>query len=95
MKLERSSSFNDLQPGSLILTETRKRTEEFIARQPDAFKALKASIAWANPDNVVITETYSTDYMPVSVDGTDHLTVCKPRTGTNMFPWTFVESGGR
>lgn len=92
MKLQGSSAFNDLQEGSQILTETRKRTEEFVSQQPSELGALRARILWANPENIVVTERYTTDYSPCSADGTDHLSVCKP-DDTYQIPWQFVETG--
>lgn len=76
--LRRSSAYSDLQEGSQIINSTRKRTTT-LARQRSDLTALRASIVWANPDNVVLSERYSTDYVDGAWDGTTHTTVCKPK----------------
>jgi hypothetical protein len=92
IKLQGSSAFNDLHEGSQILTDTRKRTEEFISQQPDELCALRAHVLWANPENIVVTERYTTDYSSCSADNTNHLSVCKP-DDIYQIPWRFVETG--
>ncbi|MBV9161259.1 MAG: hypothetical protein JO281_06845 [Pseudonocardiales bacterium] len=92
LMLQGSSSFNELQEGSQILTNTQKRTEELLEKQPDELRGLRARILWANPDNIVVTERYNTDHPPCSIDGTNHLSVCKPGN-TYQIPWQFVETG--
>jgi hypothetical protein len=92
MKLKGSSAFNDLQEGSQILTETRKRTEDLVNQHLNELDALRADILWANPENIVVTERYTTDQPSCSVDGTNHLSVCKP-DDTYQIPWQFVETG--
>ncbi len=92
IKLQGSSAFNDLQEGSQILAETRKRTEDLIGQHSDEMSALRAHVLWANPENIVVTERYATDYSPCSADGTDRLSVCKP-DDIYQIPWRFVETG--
>lgn len=92
LKLQSSSAFNDLQQGSQFLSDTRKRTEVLVTLHPTQLSALRARVLWANPDNVVVTETYTTDYSPHSADWTNHTTVCKP-CETYLAPWNFVERG--
>jgi hypothetical protein len=92
MYLRKSSAYTDLQPDSDLLRNTRQRTERLVVDQSFDLQALRASILWANPDNVVLAERYDTDYVDDSVDNTNHSTVCKP-TGSYDAPWTFVEKG--
>ena len=92
IRLHASSAYNDLQESSQILTDTRKRTEEFVSQQPDELRALRAYVLWANPENIVVTERYTTDYSSCSADGTNHLSVCKP-DDTYQIPWRFVQTG--
>jgi hypothetical protein len=92
MKLQGSSAFNDLQEGSQILTGTQKRTEEFISQYANELCALRACVLWANPENIVVTERYTSDHCSCSADGTNHLSVCKPND-TYQIPWRFVETG--
>lgn len=74
MYLRRSSAFSSLQKDSVLIKETRHRTEALVP----SFPPLKARILWANPDNVVITERYNTDYVSQTADGRTHSNVCKP-----------------
>lgn len=90
MYLSSSSAFTDLQQGSAILVETRRRTEQLV--KDAGLEALRARIVWANPDQVVIAERYDTDYADDAVDNTSHASVCKPRLGYEL-PWRFVEQG--
>jgi hypothetical protein len=92
IKLHGSSAFNDLQEGSQILTDTRKRTEDFVAQHSNELRALRAHVLWANPENIVVTERYTTDHSSCSADGTNHLSVCKP-DDIYQIPWRFVETG--
>ncbi|KSU66880.1 MULTISPECIES: esterase/lipase family protein [Rhodococcus] len=97
--LRRAPAFSDLQPGSEVLERTRRRTEMYV-KEPGC-EALKARIVWANPDNVVITDRYDTDFVDESIDETSHTTVCKPRAAelapksSKAFemPWIFIETG--
>jgi pimeloyl-ACP methyl ester carboxylesterase len=91
MFLRRSSAYTDLQPGSPTLVATRRRTEDLVRRS--GFDGLKAHIVWANPDNIVLTERYDTDWVDNSWNGTTHGSVCKPRQDTFEGPWDFVETG--
>ena len=96
MHLRRSSAFSDLQPSSMILAETRLRTEAILSSEHGSeLSALRARILWANPDDVVLTERYRTDLVDDSADGTTHSTVCKPRHPAYTRPWRFVEGTGR
>jgi hypothetical protein len=92
MYLRRSSAFTDLQPGSELLTSTRRRTEKLVASHAPELSALRAHVMWSNPDDVVITERYDSDHADQSVDDTTHSSVCKPCDGYEL-PWTFVEQG--
>ncbi|SKG00962.1 Uncharacterised protein [Mycobacteroides abscessus subsp. massiliense] len=89
--LSRSSSYTDLQPDSLVLRELRDRTVKYAAQ--DEFSALRANIVWANPDSVVISERYHTDYVDATWDGQTHVTVCKPRDQQFNDPWKFISTG--
>lgn len=91
LHLRRSSSYSDLQPGSLVLTETRRRTEELVDAH-DELDSLRAHILWANPDGVVIAERYDSDYLDDALDGKSHRAVCKPNSAYQA-PWTMVETG--
>lgn len=90
--LRRSSAYSDLQPGSPILTETRRRTEELVSSHKADLSALRARILWANPEDVVVPERYDSDLGDDAVDGTTHQSVCKP-SSTYVAPWLMVESG--
>jgi pimeloyl-ACP methyl ester carboxylesterase len=90
MICRRSSAYSDLQPGSVVLADIRERTERY-AKDPD-LRALRASILWAHPDDVVIPVHYSTDFADDSVDGATHSSVCKPHSNYHT-PWMFVEKG--
>jgi pimeloyl-ACP methyl ester carboxylesterase len=92
LHLRRSSAYTDLLPGSQILLETRRRTEELVSVHTRDLHALQASILWANPDDVVITERYDTDPIDDAADGTSHRSVCKPHDRYTA-PWQMVESG--
>ena len=92
MLLRRSSAFTDLQPDSPILNETRNRTEALVEQDKAEWRSLRARILWANPDDVVVTERYRTDFGDDAVDATTHKSVCKPN-GAYHVPWLFVEHG--
>lgn len=93
MQLRRSSAYTELQPHSDFLSKTQERTEALVTDSGSEFGSLKAHIAWANPDNVVLPERYETDHKPDEpVDGTTHSSVCKPTVRYEL-PWTFVETG--
>ncbi|MFD6516978.1 hypothetical protein [Rhodococcus sp. NPDC060176] len=97
--LLRAPAYHDLQPGSEFLDTTKARTEKYVKKR--GCEALKARIVWANPDNVVVTDRYDTDYVDESIDETSHTKVCKPRAaeptsgGDQAFeaPWIFIETG--
>ncbi|WP_373427745.1 alpha/beta fold hydrolase [Arthrobacter sp. W4I7] len=91
MYLSRSSAFTDLQPGSITLENTRRRTEALVAAGESS---LRARILWANPDNVVIAERYDTDFVDDTEDGQDHGSVCKPNPSYQL-PLRFTSSGRR
>jgi pimeloyl-ACP methyl ester carboxylesterase len=89
--LRRSTAYSDLQPSSVFLRETRRRTEAALAGNRSAeLKGLRANILWANPDDVVLTERYSSDRPDRSADNTTHRSVCKPDAAYDL-PWDFVE----
>jgi pimeloyl-ACP methyl ester carboxylesterase len=90
MYLRRSSAFTDLQPGSPVLRDLQQRTEALA--HDDEFQALRASVIWANPDDVVVPVCYVTDRPDDSVDDVSHSSVCKPHARYQQ-PWNFVESG--
>lgn len=90
--LRRASAFTDLQPGSPLLQATQRRTERLVTRHKRELEALSPSILWANPDNIVLTERYDTDFVECSVDGVTHSQVCKPHAGYQA-PRIFVETG--
>lgn len=92
MWLRRSSAYTDLQPGSDMLVATREWTLQF-ADDPE-FRALRARILWAEPDDVVVPQRYPTDHVDQFEDGKDHSAVCKPRDDYGT-PWAFVETGRR
>lgn len=85
------ANFTDMQPGSEFLTSTRRRTEQIANTHPEA-AAVRARIVWANPENVVISESYDTDLYSQSVDGRSHTAVCKPALDY-LVPWQFVATG--
>ena len=92
MYLRYSSAYSDLQPGSTLLTGTRSRTEQLVWSNGTEFQALRAGILWANPEDVVISERYDTDFVEAVADGTNHRGVCKPSSSYRT-PWVFVERG--
>ena len=92
MYLRNSSAYSDLQPGSLVLAAIRSRTEQLVELDATKFSALRARILWANPEDVVISERYDTDYVEAIADNVSHKSVCKPRD-QYLTPWVFVERG--
>jgi hypothetical protein len=91
MFLRRSSAYTDLQPGSVVLTETKERTEKW-ADAPGC-ESLRAHVVWANPDKVVTHSRYETDHVDDAWDHQSHKSVCKPRRGAFEKPWDFAETG--
>ncbi|MBE1552269.1 hypothetical protein GGC64_006356 [Mycobacterium sp. OAS707] len=87
--LHSSISFNELQPGSRILDETRKRTEALAPL--DGFEALRAHIAFAEREEIVVIERYDTDPPYETIENTNHMSVCKPVAGAFERPWDFVQ----
>jgi pimeloyl-ACP methyl ester carboxylesterase len=75
--LRRSSAYSDLQPGSPYLSALQRRTERLAGRS-GAVRALKPSILWADPEEVVVCARYDTDPPDDSEPGTTHKSVCKP-----------------
>lgn len=94
MQLRRSPAYTSLQPGSEILTRTEQRTAAHLSG-PKATElgALRASILWAQPDNVVEAERYDGDLTDYFEDGKNHRSVCKPQPQKYTKPWVFVETG--
>lgn len=90
MYLSRSSAFTDLQPGSVTLETTRRRTEDLVAAGESS---LRAKILWAKPDDVVISERYDSDFVANTVPvPKDHSSVCKPN-GSYQVPLRFTSTG--
>ena len=83
-------AFQDLQPGSSLIVDTRAETVAAVG-DPDA-GALRARIVWARPDKVVETAKYASDQWECYLKGTSHETVCKP-SSTFVAPWEFVSTG--
>lgn len=88
--LRRSSAYTDLQPGSIMISDTRRRTETLA--ENGKFDALRAEILWASPDKIVNESDYDTDFRSLSVDKKTHRSVCKPND-LYVEPWSFVETG--
>lgn len=91
--LRRSPAYIDLQSNSVVLREIKDRTLGLIGRHGAELSALRAHIVWANPDGVVITERYGTDYVDSSSDGKGHISICKPQNDKYELPWAFVQTG--
>jgi hypothetical protein len=91
MLLRSSSAYSDLQRDSEVIRETRSRTEALVHR--GGFDMLKANILWASPENVVVSERYTTDWVDDAWPDTTHSSVCKPKKGEFAQPWLFVEKG--
>lgn len=91
--LRRSPAYSDLQRNSEVLREIRESTLEKKPKEDTELSALRARILWANPDGVVVTERYTTDFTDDSWDDSHHISICKPRTGTFEAPWRFVQTG--
>jgi pimeloyl-ACP methyl ester carboxylesterase len=93
MQLRRSSAYSDLQLDSEVLRRTKQRTEAALASPKAAdLDALRARILWANPDDVVVSDRYDTDFVDHFIDGPTHRSVCKPNARYEA-PWRFVETG--
>jgi pimeloyl-ACP methyl ester carboxylesterase len=88
MYLSRSSAYTDLQQESEIIKATKRRTEALAHK----FTSLRANILWANPENVVCTERYDTDFVADSADGLNHRSVCKPSSSSTL-PLKFGSTG--
>lgn len=93
MFLRRASAYTDLQPDSAYLQEVKNRTIRLKPNEDAALAALRAKIVWASPDEVVIADRYSTDFVESSWDGKGHIGVCKPALVDYEMPWTFVRTG--
>jgi pimeloyl-ACP methyl ester carboxylesterase len=91
MVLRSSSAYTDVQRDSEVIRETRSRTEALV--RGGGFDMLKAHILWANPENVVVSERYTTDWVDDAWPETTHSSVCKPRKDQFPQPWLFVEKG--
>jgi len=90
----RSTAYTDLQMSSDALVALRKRTEQLVNGDRTKFGALRASILWADPDEVVLPLKYASDRPDDSVPNTSHSSVCKPSHKYES-PWVFVEAGVR
>lgn len=96
--LSAGSAYADLKPGSLVIRDTRARTERHDTRLGDA-RSLAANLLWANPELIVLTEKYDTDPISRTVSRSAHPDgkilheeVCKPRVGYDL-PYRFVATG--
>lgn len=87
-----SSSFNELQPGSHLISMLCNQTESFADLYPNC-RALRAQIVWAETDRVAISLGYRCDLTHSRPAGTRHTTVCKP-TASYTAPLLFVEASG-
>lgn len=90
MFLRRSSAYSDLQPDSRTLQDLRELTVRHA--EDRRLSSLRATILWANPEDVVLPIDYPTDPTSASQDDRNHSTVCKPNPRYRI-PWTFVETG--
>ena len=93
-----SRSYANLQPSSPVIASTKMRTEKYDTTLPQN-AALAARIVWADPEDVVITEPYTTDGYWSTVDkachpgkSVKHEIVCKPLE-CYVAPFEFVERG--
>lgn len=91
-------SYPDLAPDSVLIRDTRRRTERYDTRTGDG-RALAARILWANPEDIVLTEKYDTDSISRTVDPPSYLLakllhedVCRPMVGYDL-PYRFVSTG--
>lgn len=89
----KSPNYRDLRPRSKVLANTEENTKRIISQLGNtAAAALRAHILWADPENIVISERYSSDFADYFQGGTDHRSVCKP-TGMYAAPRDFVRTG--
>lgn len=85
-----SGAYPDLQRGSVLIKQTQDWTEAYGG--DGRASALAASILWANPERVVITDRYETDARTQTADKTTHSSVCKPSDKYTL-PYRFVQKG--
>jgi triacylglycerol esterase/lipase EstA (alpha/beta hydrolase family) len=85
-----SPSFQELEPGSLLLQALREDINYYADQYP-GLNSLHARIAWAQNDRIVTSLPFRHDASYTILD-TDHLTVCKPSL-TFPAPFTFVNTG--
>jgi alpha-beta hydrolase superfamily lysophospholipase len=90
--LRSAPAYNDLNRKTDKLARLRSATET-LAKNDPAARVLKARVLWADPDGVVSTSQYETDY-PEQWQRQSHSDVCKPKPGYAA-PWTFVETGNQ
>jgi pimeloyl-ACP methyl ester carboxylesterase len=85
-----SPSFTELGPENQLLNTLRNQTEGYTNQYPE-LAALRASIAWADDDDIVQGMSYMYD-ATTRIRNTNHTTVCKPSTRFRA-PFTFVNNG--
>ncbi|MGC0370550.1 esterase/lipase family protein [Microbacterium sp. SLBN-111] len=84
------SATKELGVTSLLLAETRSRTESY-GSNPDYRSLLGAAILWAENESVVKPHKYRIDVQRTA-EGRDHRSVSKPEVGY-ILPFKFVEFG--
>jgi hypothetical protein len=85
-----SPSFQELAADQQLLTTLQVRTQYYADRHPK-LTALRARIAWAHNDAVVIASPYLHD-AEIRIRNTNHKNVCKP-TIDFAAPFTFANNG--
>lgn len=88
--LRASPSFLDLSPESWLIKETRVETEALASAEGRNFAGVRAKIAWAGREHLVVARRYSTDPPDVSIPDRTHVDVCKPN-GRYTAPWEFAQ----
>ena len=90
IKLGRSPSYKELQPGSQVLDEVGTRTIALAQAYPQT-SALRAWILWAQSDDIVASVAFDRDTESLLLKA-DHGTVCKPSPSFDA-PFTFATVG--
>ena len=87
--LSGSPAYNALShPETGVLAELRRATVEAIASDPVG--GLQAPTIWADPDGVVVVQSYQGDPAPRYALDRNHTGVCKPNSAYTL-PRMFVE----
>lgn len=86
----RSPSFQELEPGSLLLQALREDINYYADQYP-GLSSVRARIAWAQNDHVVTSLPFRHDAC-YTILNTNHLTVCKPNRKF-FSPFTFANAG--